>query len=72
MPGNFTRSNIDIEQLNVNFIPISDVINLARNSPNHDLAKHLIFHMLRFYTRLVENSQKEQQLLHNFILEMGW
>ena len=72
MPGNFIRSNIDIEQVNVNFIQVSDVINLARNSPNQDLAKHMIIHMLRFYTRQVENSDNEQQLLRNFILQMGW
>ena len=72
MPGNFTVPNIDIGEVNVNFIPISDVINLARNSPNQDLAKHMIIHMLRFYTRQVENSQEEQQLLRNFILEMEW
>ena len=72
MPGNFISSNIDIEQENVDFISIYEVINLARNSPNQDLARHTIFHMLRFYTRLVDNSQEEQQLLRNFILEMGW
>ena len=65
MPGNFINSQ------EVKFIPFADVLNLARNAPDQGRAKHIIFHMLRFFTRLMENFEIEQ-LLRNFIVEKGW
>ena len=56
----------------VKFIPITEVINLARNGPDQDRAKHIIFTVLSFFTRLVENSDDEQQLLWDLIVEKGW
>ena len=66
MPGNYIKSQ------KVNLVPVINVINLARNANDQDRAKHMIFCMLRFYTRLVENSEAEQQLLRDFIVEKGW
>ena len=70
MPGNLNNSQTKYEE--VKFIPISDVIDLARNPPDQNRAKHVILHMLNFFTKLVENSHGEQQLLLDFIKEKGW
>ena len=43
MPGNLIKSQ------EVKFIPITDLINLARNVPDQGRAKHIILHMLIFF-----------------------
>ena len=61
MPGNFSYNK------EVKFIPLSDVIHLARNYPDPDRAKHIIFTVLSFFMGLVEDFEAEQQLLWDFI-----